>query len=217
MNRLIPYSGEVYAYLLAGYREAYVAIEIVVCLAVAALLVAGGKAVRPVWRISAFALAALWLWLGTGFYWQTYEPLNWAGRYMGWAAILQAALVMVWGAVAGRFQPELRPMTHRRRLGVAVLVLAALTGPIVSLFSGKDVSAVQAIGVTPLATMAATLALLLLNRGPAPFWLLPVPAVLLTWESIRAGTLGVPQDGALVAIAVVVLVLLAVRPAKTPR
>ena len=72
MNRLIPYSGEVYAYLLAGYRDAHLAIEIATCLAIAALLVAGGKAGRPAWRIGAVALAAIWLWLGIGFYWQTY-------------------------------------------------------------------------------------------------------------------------------------------------
>lgn len=209
MNRLIPYSGEVYAYLLAGYRDAHEAIEIVTCLAVAAFLVAGGKAGPQVWRIGAFALAALWLWLGIGFYWQAYEPLNWAGRYLGWAAILQAVLVMVWGAVAGRFLPEPRPATHRQRLGVTILVLSALTGPIVSLFPGNDVIAVQAIGATPLATLSATLALLLLNRRPVPFWLLPVPVVQLTWETIRAGTLGVPQDGVLIAAAVVVLVLVA--------
>ncbi|MEQ9327182.1 MAG: DUF6064 family protein [Rhodospirillales bacterium] len=206
---MIPYSGEVYAYLLAGYRDAYLAIEIAACLAIAALLVAGGRAGRPVWRIGAVALAAIWLWLGVGFYWQSYEPLNWAGRYLGWAAILQAALVMIWGAVAGRFQPASRLATFRQWLATAVLVLSALAGPLVGLFSGGAVVALQAVGVTPLATMAATLALLLLNRSPGPLWLLPVPAFLLAWEAIRAGTLGLMQDGVLVAVAAVVLVLVA--------
>jgi hypothetical protein len=207
VNRLIPYSGEVYAYLLAGYREAHLAIEIAALIAIGAFLVAGNRAGPAVYRIAAALLAAVWGWLAIGFYWQSYEPLNWAGRYMGWAAFAQSLLLLAWGTLAGRFRPDPRPAMIRPRLALGALVIAALAGPATTLLAdGETVTAIQAVGVTPLATLAATSALLCLNREPVPFWLLPLPVLLLAWETIRAWTLGVAGDGVLVGVAVAVLV-----------
>ncbi len=208
MNRLIPYSGEVYAYLMSGYGEAYIVLEIAVCLAIAALLFTGRSAGVVKGRIAAVVLAMLWGWIGVGFYWQTYQPLNWAGTYFGWAALIQGALIAVWGVTTGALRPDIRIAVPRHWIGFAALFLAALTGPLMRLLPDGSVVAVQSIGVTPLATITATLALFLLNTGRVPFWLLPVPILLLVWEYIRAHVLGVVQDGVLLAAAAVVLVFL---------
>lgn|GEM_PF-674778 len=208
MNRLIPYSGEVYAYLLAGYSDAYIALEIAVCLAGAALLLTGARATLMTCRIAGAVLAILWAWIGVGFYWLTYQPLNWAGFYFGWAALLQAVLILVWSLPGGRFRPTARIAVFSHWMGLAALILAALMGPFMRLLSEGSVTAIQAVGVTPLATVTATLALFLLNTTRIPFWLLPVPVILLVWDFIRAQVLGVVQDNVLLAAAAAVLVFL---------
>ena len=212
MNRLVPYSGEVYAYLVTGYGTAFWAIEIATCLAIAVLLFAGAAANGAACRTAAAGLGILWIWVGGGFYWQTYQPLNWAGFHFGWAVLIQAALIGGWGVKTGAFRPVLQIDTPRDRLassvGLLALGVAALTGPLLHIFSGEAVVAIQAIGGTPLATILATLALLLLNRTRPPFWLLPLPVLLLVWEVIRTLVLDIWQDGILLTAAGGVLAFL---------
>lgn len=218
MNRLIPYSSEVYAYLMTGYVEGHTAIEIAVCLALVLFLIKGAGTDRLVCRAAAICLALLWAWMGIGFYWQTYQPLNWAGAYFGWAALAEAMLIGAWGLKTGAFRPDIEKPPSARWVGLLGLVLAAMAGPFMRAFSGDGVVVVQAIGVTPLATITATLALFLLNRAHIPFWLLPWPVLLLVWEAIRALVLTVTQDIVLLVVAIAVLICLIHRlckPGKT--
>lgn len=214
MNRLIPYSGEVYAYLLAGYRDGNQALQIAAVTGVIALLVAVVRSVPGAGRAAGLGLAGLWGWLGAGFYWGAYEPLNWAGGTFGWAALAQALLLAIWGGMAGRFEPGFTIPPLRLWTGIVILLASMIAGPLTRIFAGDAVTAAQAVGVTPIATIAATLSLLLLNRTLPPLWLLPVPAALLGWAGIRAHVLGVPQDMALLAVGglgVVLLVALSLR------
>ena len=208
MNRLIPYSGEVYAYLLAGYTADYLIVEIAAVLAAVLFVLLGGRTPGSVARAGAVGLALLWAWIGFGFYWQTYEPLNWAGGYFGWAALAQAALIASWGGTTGSLQPQVANGPGRNLLALTVLAVAAAAGPIIRLGDGETVMAAQAFGVTPLATATATFALFLLNRKPVPFWLLPIPILLMGWEAIRAIVLWVPQDLLMLSAAALALALL---------
>ena len=218
MNRLIPYSGEVYAYLMTAYVEGFAAIEIAVCLALAVFLIVplikGMGANRLVCRGAAMCLALLWAWIGIGFYWQTYQPLNWAGTYFGWAALAEAMLIGAWGMKTGAFRPDIGKPLPVRWVGLLGVVLAVSAGPFMRAISGDAVVAVQAVGVTPLATITATLALFLLNRTRIPIWLFPLPVMLLVWETIRALVLDVTQDIVLVAGATAVLTCLLYRLGK---
>lgn len=215
MNRLVPYSGEVYAYLVEGYADAHQTLAILFALAAVALLVIADRpAARAARGTAGVGLALIWAWIGFGFYWQTYQPLNWAGNYFGWAALVQAALIAVWAVQAPAFRPAFRWASPVDCMGLAGLTLAVLTGPFTRLLSGDAVIAAQAAGVTPLATITATLALFLLNRARIPFWLLPVPVALLCWEGVRAQVLGLVQDGALLAVSACILVLLLRRFAR---
>ncbi|RVU39667.1 hypothetical protein EOI86_10720 [Hwanghaeella grinnelliae] len=214
MNRLIPYSDEVYAYLLTAYIEGYAAVEVIVGLALVVFLIKGAGASRLSCRGTAVCLAMLWAWIGIGFYWHTYQPLNWAGTYFGWAALTEAVLIGAWGATTGGLRPDVGKAVPSHWAGLLGLVLAALIGPFMRLYSGDTVVAVQAIGVTPLATITATLSLFLLNRTRIPFWLFPLPVMLLVWESIRALVLFVMQDIVLLIIATVVLICLVHRLSK---
>jgi hypothetical protein len=218
VNRLIPYTGEVHAYLMSGYVEGYAAIEIAVCLALIVFLIKGADANRHLCRAAAICLALLWAWMGIGFYWQTYQPLNWAGAYFGWVALAEAMLIGAWGAKTGVFRPDIEKPSAARWVGLLGLVSAVTAGPFMRVISGDAVVALQAVGVTPLATITATLALFLLNRTRIPFWLLPLPVLLLVWETIRALVLAVTQDIVLLVVAAAVLICLIHRlckPGKT--
>lgn len=194
MNRLIPYSGEVYDYLLYDYAGRYAAVEIGACAAIIACLIAGRWGNRTTARLGAVAFASAWAWIGIVFYWQTYQSLNWAGTYFGWAALLQAGLLAGWGITTGAFRADLSIHSLGRVTGLVTLAIAALAGQLSRLIAGGEVSAIQAVGVTPLATTTATLGLMLLNRTPVPVWLLPIPISLLAWDAVRACVLIVPQD-----------------------
>lgn len=211
MNRLIPYSAEVYAYVTAEYGGANLPIEICTLLAVAVFLLFGRAGGHTGNRAAAVFLALLWGWIGVGFYWQTYQPLNWAGTYFGWASLVQAALIAIWGIGTGNFRPKLDLRSAGCWIGLVALALAALIGPTMRMFREEAVVPTQAIGVMPLATIAATLALLLINHVRSPSWLLPIPVILLGWEGVRANVMGLGEDMVLVLAGAVVLGLLVFR------
>jgi hypothetical protein len=123
-------------------------------------------------------------------------------------------LIGAWGMKIGAFRPDVGKPLPMRWVGLLGVVLAASAGPFIRAFSGDAVVAVQAVGVTPLATITATLALFLLNRTRIPFWLIPLPVMLLAWETIRALVLDVTQDIVLVAGATAVLTCLLYRLGK---
>lgn len=208
MNRLIPYSDEVYAYLMTGYVDGHWIVELATCLGIVALLWLRDSDMAAPYRIAAVLLAILWAWIGVGFYWQTYQPLNWAGYYFGWAALLQALLIAGWGSLSAGFRPAVQIGKWNGWVGVAALLFAALIGPIMDYLAGEEVVARQAIGVTPLATISATFALWLLNRMRTPFWLSAIPVLLLGWEALRSIVLVLHQDIPMVIVAGLVAVLL---------
>ncbi|MGB1025465.1 MAG: hypothetical protein ACPGYL_02815, partial [Rhodospirillaceae bacterium] len=144
MNRLIPYSGEIYGYLLSGYREASWLLEPLTILALVGLLLASrvwsdrhGRILSAAWGLLFAGLIGV---LASGFYHQTYQPYNWAGLYFGYAAMAQAGLIAVWGLGLvhrrGRFRPEIT-RSWDSILALGCLALAAGLGPLLRLEGGE--------------------------------------------------------------------------------
>lgn len=192
-DRLFPYSEEVYRYVLNGYRDAYWPVEAATVLGVLAMLALWRTDHLVVRRLIAGSLAGLWAWLGYGFYIQTYQAFNWAGLYFGYAALAQAILIMAWGGFAARLQPELSG-TVTTVIAVVSLGICGLQGLAVRVLSSAEPAAAQAIGLTPFATIIATLAILLINRTRAPLWMWIIPTALSGWEALRAWVLAIPGD-----------------------
>ncbi|MCR9256753.1 MAG: DUF6064 family protein [Alphaproteobacteria bacterium] len=203
LDRLIPYSGEVYRFVVADYLAAHwplqaVALAIAVALPLAARR--GGPAAAP--AIGA-GLAAGWLWVGGAYWIGTYGQLNWAGPYFGYAFLGQAALLALWAIRA----PLGKPAIGRALLPPSALMgLAVVAGAVAGGGGPASVPALLSVGLTPLSLILVTVAILRLAGYRMPLWLLPVPFASLIWEGLRAVVHDEPFDGMVVLVAAAALV-----------
>lgn len=141
----------------------------------ALLLVALWQLYRGRSRSCGLALAACWCWSGIQFQFLLHAPLNWAASAMGWAFMLQAALVLLVGIGGGwRFCGGLRAW-----LGVLVIVAGTVLLPLAGPFTGRSWAALEIAGTAPAPTALVTLGMLLMARplswatGLIPlFWLI---------------------------------------------
>ena len=175
-------------------------------LLVAALIVV--VLVRPVkhrHRILAFALAAVWLWVGVAFHIRRYASINWAATYFGALFVAQAALLALSGLRGGRARVAGVSSPTDQRAGIA-FVGAVLLVPLVGALADRSSRQVEIFGLTPDATAIATIALLAFKQGGGRT-LLILPVV---WCTIGAATLwALSSREAWLSIAAVLVGLLA--------
>lgn len=106
------------------------------------------------------ALAACWCWSGVQFQFLLHAPLNWAATAMGWAFMLQAALVLLVGIGGGwRLSGGLRAW-----LGVLLIVVGTVFLPLAGPFTGRSWAALEIAGTAPAPTALVTLGMLLMAR-----------------------------------------------------
>ena len=172
--------------------------------AVVALLV--GKRDRRD-QINAALLAACWLWIAWGFYYQRYAQINWAAPWFAAAFAFQALLLVILGVLAGRivFQPA-----SGREFWIAISLVAftVLGYPLLAPLAGRAWTTAEVFGVAADPTAIATIAALGLVRGRIRSLLLVVP---LLWCAVTAATLWAMD--APEAVVVVGAALLALLPA----
>jgi hypothetical protein len=132
-------------------------------------------------RAATAILAAAWLWTGVAFLLLRYATINWAARYAGWGFVLEAAL-LTWTAGRGSFDETGR----FRRIGVGIVLFAALVEPLSAPLLGRPLSQVELFGLTPDPTAVATLGAMVALR-PKRRWLLMIVPVM--WCALTGLTL----------------------------
>lgn len=188
MDRLIPFSPDVYVNLFERYNDDLWPMQIVT-LAMGLMLIAlsrrGGDMAR---MLSAATLAAFWIWTGWDFQIDHYAALNWAALPFGALFIVQGIGLMLAGALSDRLNPALNPA------GIALICAAALAHPLLVLVTGSPLGQAHAFGLTPMPTVLATLGWLALARGGVPWGLLVLPLLFSAWEGLMAWEMGLPRD-----------------------
>ena len=170
----LMYSPRVYARLLAGYqRDLWPAQAgaLAVAVAVAALVRS-----RVEWRGRAVSamLAAGWAFVAWAYFVERYATIDWAASWFAGAFAVQALLLLAVGTLGGALVPD--PRAGRAARGAQALLLFALfVQPALGAVLAGDVAMAALAGVLPDPTAVATLAFLLMVRGPARWTLLATP------------------------------------------
>ncbi|WP_029010080.1 DUF6064 family protein [Azospirillum halopraeferens] len=146
-------------------------------------------AVRPPGhgRWIAAALAVLWAFVGWGFVWQRYAPINWAAAWIAPLFAVQAALFLA-AAAAGALR--FRRSGPAVWTGAALLAVALVGYPLMA----DSRAAAEVFGMAPDPTAVGTLGLLLAARGG---WLrallFPVPVLWCLATGATLWAMGAPQ------------------------
>jgi hypothetical protein len=128
-------------------------------------------------RVALVGLALGWAAVGFFFHLQRYAAIQTAAPWFAAAFGVQGLLMLAaaWRGAA--------PGTIRRRVGLGLMIFAALGMPLLGLALARPLGQLECVGLTPDATVVATLGALLLVRAP---WAWPIP---LAWVAIGATTL----------------------------
>jgi hypothetical protein len=153
-------------------------------------------------------LAAMWLVNGVGYHWTFFRAINPAAAIFGAVFVLQAALLVF---VSLR-NADLR-FTARRdarsAVGLFLILFAAVLYPAWGWVAGHVWPEMPAFGVAPCPTTIFTIGILLTGSWHVVRWLLILPGLWAGVGGSAAILLGVPQDFALLA-ALMLLILFAV-------
>jgi len=126
-------------------------------------------------RLGAGLMAALSALVAWGFVWRLYVPINWGAQALaGLCALAALAWLLLSGAAPG---------ARRARAGTLLLLMAALSWPLMALADGRPFVQAELIGLAPDPTAVAGLGLLLHVRpgsraGRGLWWALLVLGVL---------------------------------------
>jgi len=189
---MVPFSGETWRALIAGYNDDHVPAVIGgMALGLALLRLTAGGAPRLL-RATLALLGLCWLWIAWAFLHQALGMLLWAADWLAWAFAAQGALLLLCAAV-----PLTGETTTRTRSGSPpryppaawwLLAAAVLLWPALELAVGRDWTALGWFGSAPDATAAGTLAVAAMTPGGRAWLLLPVPVL---WCLVSSAMLGV--------------------------
>lgn len=166
-----------------------------------ALLLGGADALRRGQsRIAGVLLGLCWLWVALSFQFNLHAELSPAGVWLGWAFVVQAALLVVVGwcdRLVWRTGP-------RAIVGLVLLVVAVFLYPLLGPLTGRSWAGLEIAGTAPDPTLLATLALLLATPR-VPWLLLPIPVLAGLYSALTWWALDWIPGLAVGALAIIVL------------
>ena len=166
-----------------------------------------------------WGLAFLWSWMAVVYHLAFFAPINPAARWFAAVFLLEALLLLFWGA-RQRAAASSRPSGARAWIGGALVAYGLVLYPLVSVVVGHRLPRAPTFGV-PCPTTITTLGLLVWITPPAR-WLLIVP---LAWSFIGASAaflFGMKEDiglsvAGITALAWTIVDLRTSRRARQPR
>ena len=209
MDRLIPFSPDVYVSIFGGYNAwawpAFAVAAVITAVALSRLLRGDGQA----GRLLALSIAASWIWTGWAFHLETYAMLNWAAVPFGWLFIAQGLGCALWAGLPGRV-----PVIFHARYappGFFLMACALALHPLLVLVSGDAARHAHLFGITPAPVAAASVAALFFLKGRGSLWLLAWPVVWSAWDLASAWRMMLYRDAALPALTLAAAVFLIFR------
>lgn len=199
MERLIPFSPEVYVSMFARYNAATWPATVTAVFLGALILVCVRRGGADAGRTLALIVAAFWVWTGWTFHIGQYSNLNWAADPFGWLFIMQGGLTAFWGTTLGRFDVA-AGRTRSVEIGIALLMIALVLHPVLTYFMQMPIDTAHGFGTTPATTALIAVAALYLVYGRASLWLLIWPVLWSGWDLASAWTMGLWRDVPLPAL-----------------
>jgi hypothetical protein len=175
----------------------------------------GGTSVAMLFRPSRAAalfisltLAAMWLVNGLSYHWTFFRVINPAAALFAALFVVQAALLVILALLNTELRFSAR-RDARSAVGVMLVLFAAILYPLWGWVAGHVWPRMPAFGVAPCPTTIFTIGMLLMGSWQVVRWLLILPGLWAAVGGSAAILLGVPQDLALLA-SLVILILFAV-------
>lgn len=157
-------------------------------------------------RTASLAAAAMWAWTGIAYHLIHFAAINPMAMVFGALFLVEAALLLYFGAVRGQLQFRSTGLRHIAGwLFVAYVVVAY---PLIGLANGIGWGGLPHFGVTPCPVTLFTFGVLLLSKPPLPWVLMVVPVIWSLIGGSAAILLSVPQDWPLLAGGVMTSVVL---------
>jgi hypothetical protein len=159
-------------------------------------------------------LAAMWLVNGVGYHWAFFREINPAAPIFGAIFVLQAALLILLSFRNADLRFTVR-LDGRSTIGLMLVLFAATLYPVWGWLAGHVWPQMPAFGVAPCPTTIFTIGILLMGSWHVVRWLLILPGVWAAVGGSAAILLGVPQDFALLAALVLLILVATARLAGT--
>jgi hypothetical protein len=193
----VPFTVEQFLGVFVQYNQAIWPMQVVAYLLGAGAVALAVRPTRYSGRIIAGILGFFWLWMGVVYHLMNFSAINPAAVGFGAAFVLEGALFLLVGALAGRlsFQPSLRPAALA---GALFIAYAMVVYPILGALFGHVYPASPVFGVAPCPTTIFTFGLLLWSATRVPKYLLVVPFLWSLLGFSAAVSLGVREDFGLV-------------------
>jgi len=205
LARMVPFTREVFLGVFERYNEAIWPAQIVAYLL---CLVAVWRAARPFpgsGRLIAAVLGLAWIWTGVAYHMLFFARINWAAWAFGLLFVIQGLLFLINGTIRGRLTFRFNGDLD----GWAGMILIALAMLLYPLVGDQDWSRAAFVGVAPCPTTLFTFGMLLMAAPRTPWHLLVIPVLWSLIGGSAALVLGIPQDAALPAAALLTIVLAA--------
>lgn len=202
VKNFIPFIDEVYFRLFERHFEKWwPAHPFMLALGIAIIVLAWmGKT-----RVLAVALTVPLIFCAVTFHFLLYAELTLLGKYFGWAFLLQAALLLLWGFSA---KPSGKgKLSVSSLLGSAIAVFGIAVYPFLVLSEEGTLKGAQYLGMSPDPTICFVLGILLMAARPV--WFLLLYSIPFLWVAATAGTLdtfNIPQAVTLPIIASIALI-----------
>ncbi len=184
VERFISFQPESYFRLFERQFETFWPLHLLLfAFGVAAVAVAWSAKIRFVSAL----LAASLIVVAISFQFRLYGELTPVGRLFGWAFLLEALLILIWGFISRS--------DFQRAPGISLWVGLSLAGVGVALYpfltavaGDRSWNGAEYFGLAPDPTVCAVLGILLI--GARPMWLLVLMPIPLLWAAVSAATLG---------------------------
>jgi hypothetical protein len=201
IRHFIPFTDEVYCRLFERQFEAWWPAHL--------LLLAVGGAVMVLAFLGKLRVVAILLGLmlavcAATFHFRIYAELSPVGRVFGWAFLLQAALILLWGFVT-KSGERLHP-TVPVIAGAAIAAIGLAIYPLLALIGERGGPGAEILGMAPDPTICFAFGILLMCARP--WWLLllfPIPLLLAATTGATLAAIEAPMPMALPGLALTAL------------
>ncbi len=208
LSDFLMFSPQVYLRLFKAQNSAWWPATVAALVAgfvVLALMVrATARAARLAWMLA----GAAWLIVAWTYFHARFAAIHLAGNWIALLFALQGMLLLWQGALRARIPLARSPSAWG---GLALAMLALVFWPLLAPLLGRPWAQAELFALAPDPTALATLGLLLAARA-TPWWLLPLPALWLLFNSVTLATMEQPLAWLGPAAVLLALVLLAVKP-----
>ncbi len=204
----LPFTRDAFFALFGQYNLAVWPLIVLFYLMAAATVALLFRPTRAGTIFRALVLGAMWVVNGAGYHWMFFGKINPAATVFGTVFVLQAALLVLLPVRDASFRFAVAA-DALSAVGLLLILFAIVLYPLWGWGAGHVWPRIPAFGVAPCPTTIFTIGVLFTGSWRVVRWLLIIPGLWAGVGGSAAILLGVPQDCALLA-SLVILILLAV-------